>query len=84
MKQVSRRVRTRYNFFSINGIFARSIILLSKFAVPPTDIAVAVAFGIVEMLGYKRFLKILGPAIKAQFKAMERRADAGSKEKTNV
>lgn len=77
-------VKTRYKFFTVNGLVARALILGSKISPQPTDTVVAVAYGIVEMLGYKRLLKILGPAIKAQLKSMGRREDAGAKEKTNL
>jgi hypothetical protein len=71
-------VRTRYSFFSLNGLAARILIAASRISPEPVDIAVAVAFGIVEMLGVKRLMKILGPAVKAQIQAMGRKNATGS------
>jgi hypothetical protein len=62
------KVKTRWKFFTLSGITARLLIAISGVAPEPADVAIAVAFGIVEMLGVKRLFKILGPAIKAQIK----------------
>lgn len=62
------KVTTRYKFFSINGLTARVLILMSKITPEPADVIVAACFGIVEMLGVKRLWKILGPALKQQLK----------------
>ena len=64
------KITTRHKVFSLSGILTRFLILLVRITPPPTDVAVAVAFGITEMLGARRLLKILGPAIKTQLKSL--------------
>jgi hypothetical protein len=62
------KVKTRHHLFSMSGITARLLILMSRVTPEPADLVVAASFGIVEMLGVKRYWKILGPALKAQLR----------------
>jgi hypothetical protein len=62
------KLKTRHKFFSMSGVAARILILMSKASPEPLDLVVAASFGIVEVLGVKRFWKVLGPAFKAQLK----------------
>ena len=62
------KVKTRYKFFSINGLTTRMLLLIGKAAPEPVDLVVAACYGIVEVLGAKRLCKILGPALKQQLK----------------
>lgn len=61
-------VTTRHKWHSMSGIIARLLILTGKAVPEPVDVVFAAAFGIVEVLGARRFWKILGPMLKAQLK----------------
>jgi hypothetical protein len=62
------KVKTRHKLFSMSGVTARVLILMSRVTPEPVDLIIAASFGIVEVLGVKRFWKVLGPAVKAQLK----------------
>ena len=62
------KVGTRHKWYSLSGVVTRLLILSGKAAPEPLDIAFAAAYGIVEVLGARRFWKILGPMLKAQMK----------------
>jgi hypothetical protein len=62
------KVGTRHKWYSLSGIAVRIILLAGKAVPEPADIAFAAAYGIIEVLGVRRFWKILGPMLKAQLK----------------
>ena len=60
--------RTSHKFFTASGITARLLIFAASKLKEPNDMIAAAAFGIVELLGAKRFYRILGKAVKHQVK----------------
>lgn len=62
--------KTSHSFLSTSGIVNRILLLLIRVTPEPTDIIVAGAFGVVELLGAKRLWKILLPALKQQLRTV--------------
>lgn len=66
------RVRTRHNFFTLSGITARALLFSVRYAKEPYDMLLAGSYGVVEILGAKRYFKILSKAVRHQLKEFTR------------
>lgn len=82
------RARSTHGFLTLSGLTARALLLAVRHVPEPTDIVLAAAYGMVELLGARRFYKILGKAIRTQIRSQlantntKRRASVPSKPTT--